>query len=88
MKLDFIAGLLLLAVETTGVDQFRGVQVNVGEVMAWRNLFWGLNDAMARTVQPSKGATVLPNKGFAKQCMAEYDLDGWTAPDGSSGIRS
>jgi hypothetical protein len=19
--------------------------------------------------------------GFAEQCMAEYDLDGWTAPD-------
>jgi 4-hydroxyphenylacetate 3-monooxygenase len=20
-------------------------------------------------------------KGFAEQCMAEYDLDGWKAPD-------
>jgi 4-hydroxyphenylacetate 3-monooxygenase len=20
-------------------------------------------------------------KGFAESCMAEYDLDGWTAPD-------
>ena len=20
-------------------------------------------------------------KGFAEQCLAEYDLDGWTAPD-------
>ncbi len=20
-------------------------------------------------------------KGFAEQCIAEYDLDGWTAPD-------
>jgi 4-hydroxyphenylacetate 3-monooxygenase len=20
-------------------------------------------------------------KGFAEQCMAEYNLDGWTAPD-------
>ena len=20
-------------------------------------------------------------KGFAEQCMAEYDLDGWTVPD-------
>ena len=65
VKLDFIAGLLLLAVETTGVDQFRGVQVNVGEVMAWRNLFWGLSDAMARTVQPSKKGTVLPNHEYA-----------------------
>jgi 4-hydroxyphenylacetate 3-monooxygenase len=22
-----------------------------------------------------------PMKGFAERCMAEYDLDGWTAPD-------
>lgn len=65
VKLDFIAGLLLLAVEMTGIDQFRGVHVNVGEVMAWRNLFWGLSDAMARTVQPSKGDTVLPNHEYA-----------------------
>jgi 4-hydroxyphenylacetate 3-monooxygenase len=22
-----------------------------------------------------------PMTGFAEQCMAEYDLDGWNAPD-------
>ncbi len=41
VKLDFIAGLLLKAVEASGTKDFRGVQANVGEVIAWRNLFWG-----------------------------------------------
>ena len=49
VKLDFLAGLLLKAVEATGAKDFRGVQAQVGEVLAWRNLFWGLTDAMART---------------------------------------
>jgi len=48
VKLDFIAGLLLKAVEATGSKDFRGVQANVGEVLVWRNLFWGLTEAMAR----------------------------------------
>ena len=64
VKLDFITGLLLKAIETTGIDQFRGVHVNVGEVVAWRNLFWGLSDAMARTVDPWHDGTVLPNTEY------------------------
>ena len=42
VKLDFIGGLLLKAVEATGTKDFRGVQAQVGEVLAWRNLLWGL----------------------------------------------
>ena len=42
VKLDFIAGLLLKAVEASGTKDYRGVQANVGEVIAWRNLFWAL----------------------------------------------
>lgn len=60
VKLDLIAGLLLKAVESTGVEQFRGVQVNVGEVLNWRHLIWSLSDSMARTVVPHNGA-VLPS---------------------------
>jgi 4-hydroxyphenylacetate 3-monooxygenase len=52
VKLDFITGLLMKAVETTGADQFRGVQGRIGEVLAWRNLFWSLTDAMARNPSP------------------------------------
>ncbi|MCI0348667.1 MAG: hypothetical protein L0Z53_04510, partial [Acidobacteriales bacterium] len=61
VKLDFICGLLLKAVDATGVRDFRGVQVNVGECIAWRNLFWGLSDAMCRDVQPWNDGAVLPN---------------------------
>ncbi len=58
VKLDLIAGLLMKAVEATGVDQFRGVQVNVGEVLTWRHLFWSLSDAMAYSAVPLNGAVI------------------------------
>ncbi|MBI3243634.1 MAG: Pyoverdin chromophore biosynthetic protein pvcC [Chloroflexi bacterium] len=64
VKLDFIAGLLLKAVEATGAKDFRGVQAQVGEVLAWRNLFWGLTDAMARTTTPWTPGYVLPNLDY------------------------
>src|SRR5271154_1129023 len=64
VKLDFIAGLLLKAVEATGSKDFRGVQANVGEVLAWRNLFWALTDAMARTTTPWTPGYVLPNLDY------------------------
>src|SRR4029078_10776076 len=64
VKMDFLAGLLLKAVEATGAKEFRGVQAQVGEVLAWRNLFWGLSDAMARTPDPWQGGTVLPKLDY------------------------
>ena len=72
VKLDFIAGLLLKAVEAAGTKDYRGVQANVGEVIAWRNLFWGLSDAMVRDPKPWIGDYVLPNMdpGNAYQIIA------------------
>jgi aromatic ring hydroxylase len=72
VKLDFIAGLLLKAVEITGTSEYRGVQANVGEVIAWRNLFWALSDAMVRDPQPWIGDYVLPKMepGNAYQIIA------------------
>ena len=61
VKLDFIAGLLLKAVEATGSKDFRGVQANVGEVLVWRNLFWGLTEAMVRNPKPWIGDYKLPD---------------------------
>lgn len=58
VKLDFIAGLLLKAVESTGVDQFRGVQMNVGEVVTWRHVFWSLSDAMCHSTTTLNGALI------------------------------
>jgi 4-hydroxyphenylacetate 3-monooxygenase len=72
VKLDFISGLLLKAVEATGAKDFRGVQAQVGEILAWRNLFWGLTDAMARATVPWTEGYVLPNLdyGLAYRVMA------------------
>jgi 4-hydroxyphenylacetate 3-monooxygenase len=65
VKMDFLSGLLLKGVESTGVKEFRGVQAQVGEVLAFRNLFWGLTDAMARTVDPWTAGYVSPNLSYA-----------------------
>jgi 4-hydroxyphenylacetate 3-monooxygenase len=72
VKMDFLAGLLLKGVEATGAKDFRGVQAAVGEVLAWRNTFWGLTDAMARTTTPWTPGYVLPNLdyGLAYRVMA------------------
>ncbi len=64
VKLDFIAGLFLKAVEATGAKEFRGVQARVGEVLAWRNLFWAISDAMARAPIPWNDGAVLPNLDY------------------------
>jgi 4-hydroxyphenylacetate 3-monooxygenase len=65
VKLDFLAGLLLKSVDATGAGEFRGVQAQVGELLAFRNLFWGLTDAMARTVEPWTEGYVSPNLEYA-----------------------
>jgi 4-hydroxyphenylacetate 3-monooxygenase len=64
VKLDFIAGCLLKGVETTGTNGFRGVQAQVGEVLNWRDLFWGLSDAMAKSPTPWVGNAVQPNLNY------------------------
>src|SRR5438876_9896671 len=48
VKLDFITGLMIKALEATGTKDYRGQQVRIGEVIAYRNLFWSLSEAMAR----------------------------------------
>ena len=64
VKIDFIAGLLLKALETTGSKDFRGVQTRVGEVLGWRNLFWALADAMARNPDEWTDGALLPNLDY------------------------
>jgi 4-hydroxyphenylacetate 3-monooxygenase len=64
VKLDFISGLLLKAVALTGTKDFRGVQVKVGEVIGWRNLFWGLSDAMVRTPVRSPAGEMQPQEEY------------------------
>ncbi|MDT7564886.1 MAG: 4-hydroxyphenylacetate 3-monooxygenase, partial [Pseudonocardiales bacterium] len=64
VKLDFIAGLLMKGVEVTGTKDFRGIQSRVGEVIAWRNLFWALSDAMAARPDEWIGGAVLPHLDY------------------------
>jgi len=64
VKLDFIAGLFLKAIDAIGPKDPRGAQVNVGEVIAWRHLFWGLTDGMIRGAVPWVGDTLLPNPAY------------------------
>ena len=61
VKLDFLVGLIAKALRTTGGDEFRGNQAMLGEIIAWRNLFWGLTDAMAMNPTPWVDGAVLPN---------------------------
>jgi 4-hydroxyphenylacetate 3-monooxygenase len=61
VKIDFLAGLLIKALEITGSKDFRGVQARLGEVLAWRNLMWGLTDSMALNPEPWVNGAVLPN---------------------------
>src|SRR4029077_19914711 len=60
-KLDFIAGLLLKATEVAGTKDYRRVQANVGEVIAWPSPVWALSDAMVRDPKPWIGEYLLPN---------------------------
>ena len=61
VKLDFLAGLFIKTVEATGTIEFRGIQASIGEILAWRNMFWSLTDAMCHNPVPSAGGSVLPN---------------------------
>jgi 4-hydroxyphenylacetate 3-monooxygenase len=61
VKLDFIAGVLAKALRATGTGEFRGVQANLGEVIAWRNVLWGLSDAMCKSPDPWEGDAIQPS---------------------------
>jgi 4-hydroxyphenylacetate 3-monooxygenase len=61
VKLDFLVGIITKALRAAGTDEFRGNQAMLGEIIAWRNLFWAISDAMATNPMPWVGDTVLPN---------------------------
>lgn len=61
VKLDFMTGLLMKATEASGTHQFRGVQANIGEVVALRNMIWSLSDTMAMNPDIGRNGTPIPN---------------------------
>ena len=64
VKLDFLAGLILKAAEAIGSIDNRSAQVQVGEVIAWRNIFWGLSDAMVKSPDPWVNGAFQPNMNY------------------------
>ena len=52
VKLDFMCGLFMKAVEIGGTKDFRGVQVAVGEAIATRHAIWTMMEALARDIEP------------------------------------
>jgi 4-hydroxyphenylacetate 3-monooxygenase len=65
VKLDFMVGLFAKAIETNGTDAFRGVQAALGEIIAWRNLIWGMTSAMCFDPESAPGGTVVPKQEYA-----------------------
>lgn len=60
VKLEFLAGLLTKALKTSGTLDFRGVQMRVGEVLAWRSMFWAIVEAQARNPTEWVDGALLP----------------------------
>ncbi len=60
VKLDLMLGLLSKGLTANGTEDFRGIQVALGEMVAWRNLIWALTTAMALDPQPGPGDSVIP----------------------------
>jgi len=61
IKLEFLAGLLLRSVEAAGTGSSPEVRAALGEVLSYRNLFWGLTEAQARVPAPWANGALLPN---------------------------
>jgi 4-hydroxyphenylacetate 3-monooxygenase len=78
VKLDFMSGLFAKGLAANGTDDFRGVQVALGELIGWRNLIWALTTTLCVDPQPGPGHSVIPKtenaatlRLFSSQCWAE-----------------
>ncbi|MEV1130229.1 4-hydroxyphenylacetate 3-hydroxylase C-terminal domain-containing protein [Agromyces sp. NPDC049794] len=65
VKLDFISGLVSKALEITGAGGFRGVQAQLGEILAFRNLVSGLRDGMIERAEVGPGGILIPDGRYA-----------------------
>lgn len=64
VKLEFIIGLLLKALEATGAKDFRGVQVRLGEAIAWRHMFDAILEGQINVPDPWAGGYVNPSMRY------------------------
>lgn len=65
VKLDFIAGLVSRALDITGSGDFRGVQAQLGEILAFRDTVAGLRDGMIERATPGFGDSMQPFVDYA-----------------------
>lgn len=61
VKLDFLCGAFMKAIEVGGTKDFRGVQAAVGEAIAYRHTIWAIMEAMARDSHDWQGQYQMPN---------------------------
>ncbi|HVN88870.1 MAG TPA: 4-hydroxyphenylacetate 3-hydroxylase N-terminal domain-containing protein [Candidatus Binataceae bacterium] len=64
VKLDFLAGLILKAAEAIGAIDNQSAKVQVGEALAWRNIFWAISDAMVKSPDRWVGGALQPNMSY------------------------
>ncbi|MGE3536433.1 MAG: 4-hydroxyphenylacetate 3-hydroxylase family protein [Candidatus Tectimicrobiota bacterium] len=78
VKLDFMAGLFAKAIAANGTDDFRGVQVALGDIIGWRNLIWALTTTLCVETQPGPGQSVIPSTEHAAT-LRLFSHHCWTA---------
>lgn len=65
VKLEFCIGLLMKGTEAAGTSKFHGVQTQIGELIAIRELLWALTTSMAKDPEPGIGNSVVPKLAVA-----------------------
>jgi aromatic ring hydroxylase len=65
VKLDLMCAMIARALDANGTGDFRGVQAQLGELVAWRSLMWALTSALSLDPAPSLGGSVVPKLEYA-----------------------
>lgn len=65
VKLDFLCGLFARALKANGTEEFRGVQVALGELIGWRNLVWALTASLCHEPVAGPGGSLVPKLEYA-----------------------
>jgi 4-hydroxyphenylacetate 3-monooxygenase len=71
VKLEFLCGLLVKAVEITGTSDFRGIQAAIGEAISLRHTMLSLSDSMVHAGETWAGDYYKPNYAA---CLAYRNL--------------